>query len=155
MFFSFKAFSPPCFFRSNVLSKVNKNLSRRPLSFSPPRMPRSSGRSRSTASPAAARPSLSFTCWGNCTWQTRATAGAFRPSSEQTQTSAPVCFENIPLLFPSRRAPLLPALACFLKYKAARLFYVSAGPSSSETTRSSPCRRSSRRNQNDSDFSSW
>lgn len=39
-------------------------------------MPRSRRRSRSTASQAAAPPSPSSTCWGNCTWPTQATAGA-------------------------------------------------------------------------------
>lgn len=37
---------------------------------------RSRGRSRSTTSPAAARPSPSSTCRGSCTWPTPATAGA-------------------------------------------------------------------------------
>lgn len=37
-----------------------------------------------------------------------------RPSSEQTQTIAPVCFKNNFLPFLSRRDPLLPALAWFL-----------------------------------------
>lgn len=112
-FFSFKAFSPPSFFSlSNVLSKVNKNLS-----FLPPRMSRSSGRSRSTASPAAARPSPSFTCWGNCMWPTRATAGAFYGRRlnklKQVHLSALRIFSS--LSFEARSA-------CFLKYTVANTF---------------------------------
>lgn len=71
-----------------------------------------------------------------------------RPSSEQTQTIAPVCFKNNFLPFLEARSAS--SGSCLISY-----CNVSAGPSSSETTRSSPCRRSSRQNQNDSDFSSW